>query len=161
MTGYGDAGNALVTGGVDKLIFVGSTKARAFHFVPVHPVQNLTIHQACLVLHGRPSRLSLLSLKMQLSYMTNQVTVCKAVRVACSKGARAGGMAASSLHPRVSASTLMSQRRHLLHLSVQLVNKALARAAKTFMPTALQLAVQWEYFATPQAVIIAEMTCRA
>jgi hypothetical protein len=28
VTGYGDAGNALVTGGVDKLIFVGSTKAR-------------------------------------------------------------------------------------------------------------------------------------
>ncbi len=26
VTGYGDAGNALVTGGVDKLIFVGSTK---------------------------------------------------------------------------------------------------------------------------------------
>ena len=27
VTGYGEAGNALVTGGVDKLIFVGSTKA--------------------------------------------------------------------------------------------------------------------------------------
>ena len=27
VTGYGDAGNALVTGGVHKLIFVGSTQA--------------------------------------------------------------------------------------------------------------------------------------
>lgn len=32
VTGYGDAGNALVTGGVDKLIFVGSTKAGSCAF---------------------------------------------------------------------------------------------------------------------------------
>lgn len=43
VTGYGEAGNALVTGGVDKLIFVGSTAIGK----KVHPAPPLFLPFAC------------------------------------------------------------------------------------------------------------------
>jgi acyl-CoA reductase-like NAD-dependent aldehyde dehydrogenase len=36
VTGYGEAGNALVTGGVDKVIFVGSTQVGCTACAQVH-----------------------------------------------------------------------------------------------------------------------------
>lgn len=40
VTGYGEAGNALVTGGVDKLIFVGSTKVGLMYLTLLPPLDS-------------------------------------------------------------------------------------------------------------------------
>lgn len=46
VTGYGEAGNALVTGGVDKLIFVGSTKVGVAPTID-RPITALFQHLVC------------------------------------------------------------------------------------------------------------------